>query len=104
MNRINIYQMYVENGCRMGFYVRRDSWHPNRYAKVIGIQWVEDGKMIKGEPPYFGGFINPLGHPRAGKKMGPRLVTLQATWIEGGSMEIDVGGNFCWTRVYPEIQ
>jgi hypothetical protein len=101
--RITIYQMYVENGCRFGFCVKRDSWRPGRYAKVIGIEFVEDGKMIKGTPPYFGGFINPPGHPRAGKKMGPRLVTLEADWFDdGGVMITDCGGNFCWTRVSPD--
>ena len=103
--RINIYQMYVKNECRFGFYVKRDSWREGRYAKVIGIEWVEDGKMIKGEPPYFGGFKNPPGHPRAGKIMGPRLVTLQADWFdEGPIMTIRTGGNYSWTQVYPTIK
>lgn len=90
--RINIYQMYVKNNCRLGFYVRRDSWRFDRYAKVIEIQWVEDGKMIKGNPP---------GHPREGKIMGPRLVTLQADWLDGGKMVTGCGGNYSWTQVYP---
>jgi len=100
---INIYQMYVKNGCRFGFFVKRNSWGPGRYAKVIGIEWVEEGKMIKGEPPYYGGFKNPPGHPRAGKTMGLRLVTLQADWFdEGPIMTIRTGGNFSWTQVYPK--
>jgi hypothetical protein len=98
---INIYQMYVKNECRMGFYVRKDSWHTSRFAKVVEIQWVEDGKRIKGEPPYFGGFKNPPGQPRAGKIMGPRLVTLEAEWFEGGRTVVSTGGNFCWTQVHP---
>ncbi|MGX1025193.1 hypothetical protein [Psychroflexus sp. MBR-150] len=99
--RINIYQMYVKNNCRLGFYVRRDSWRLDRHAKVVEIQWVEDGKMIKGNPPYFGGFKNPPGHPREGKIMGPRLVTLQADWLDGGKMVTDCGVNYSWTQVYP---
>lgn len=47
-DRINIYQMYIRNNCRFGFYVKRDSWQAGRYAKVVGIEWVEEGKMIKG--------------------------------------------------------
>jgi hypothetical protein len=101
MESINIYQMYVQNGCRFGFYVRRDSWKPGRFAKVVAIQWVEDGKMIKGNPPYFGGFKNPPGHPRAGKIMGPREVTLQAPWFDGGFWVTDCGGNYCWEQVFP---
>ena len=59
--------------------------------------------MIKGEPPYFGGFKNPPGHPRAGKIMGPRLVTLQADWFDGGPIQtINTGGNYSWTQVYPK--
>jgi hypothetical protein len=98
---INIYQMYVANNCQYGFYVRRDSWSPDKYAKVVSIEWVEEGRMIKGKPPYFGGFKNPPGHPRTGKIMGPRLVTLEAPWFKGGRMITDCGGNFSWNLVYP---
>jgi hypothetical protein len=99
--RINIYQMYIENQCRFGFYVTRDSWRAGRYAKVVGIEFVEEGKMIKGNPPHFGGFINPPGHPREGKKMGPRSVPLEADWFEGDDkMTIETGGNYCWTQVF----
>jgi hypothetical protein len=101
---MNIYQMYVKNECRFGFYVKRDSWREGRYAKVIAIEWVEDGKMIKGDPPYFGGFKNPPGHPRAGKTMGPRSVTLQANWLENGQMVTDCGGNYSWIQVYPNVK
>ena len=93
--------MYIRNNFELGFYVRRDSWRLDRYAKVTIIQWVEEGKMIKGEPPYFGGFKNPPGHPRAGKIMGPRLVTLEADWLDGGRMITKSGGTFRWTQVYP---
>lgn len=102
-DRLNIYQMYMQNACRLGFYVKRDTWRSGRFARVIGIQWVEDGKPIKGKPPYYGGFKNPPGYPRAGKIMGPREVTLQADWFDDdGIMITDCGGNYCWTRVYPD--
>jgi hypothetical protein len=100
--RINIYEMYVQNGCRLGFYVRRDNWKPEHYAKVIGIEFVQNGEMIKGNPPYFGGFVYPPDHRRAGKKMGPRLVTLQADWFDGGdTATIETGGNYCWSQIFP---
>lgn len=55
MNKVlNIYQIYIMNSCRFGFYVHRDSWHPLRYAKITAIEGVEEGKMIEGKPPYFG--------------------------------------------------
>jgi adenine-specific DNA methylase len=40
---INIFQMYIENDCKLGFYVRRNSWHPKRFAKVV----IEFEKLIK---------------------------------------------------------
>jgi hypothetical protein len=92
----------MANNCQLGFYVRRNSWRPDRYAKVTFIEWVENGKPIKGNPPYFGGFKNPPGHRRAGKIMGPRLVTLEAPWLDGGEMITDCGGNYCWFQVHPK--
>lgn len=100
--KINIYQMYVKNNCILGFFVRKDSWSKSRFAKVVEIQWVEDGKMIKGNPPYFGGFKNPPGHPREGKIMGPRQVTLKANWLENEILITESGGNYCWEQVFPE--
>jgi len=99
---LNIYQMYIQNGCRLGFYVYRNSWRPGRYAKVVSIEGVEESKMIEGKPPYFGGLINPPGHPRAGKIMGPRMVTLEADWMDEGKMEVN-GGIVSFTQVYPKI-
>jgi len=93
--------MYIKNGCQLGFYVHRDSWHPINYAKVVAIEGVEEGKMIEGPPPYFGGLVNPLGHPRAGKIMGPRMVTLEADWMDNGKMEVN-GGTGSFTQVYPD--
>lgn len=58
--------------------MRRDSWHFSRKAKFTWIEFVIEGQRIKGESPYFGGFKNHPGHPRAGKIMEPRLVRLEA--------------------------
>ena len=99
--RINIYQMYVKNNCKLGFYVRSDKWRQERFAKVVEIQNVEDGKMIEGESPYFGGFRYPAGHPKEGIIMGPRLVTLEADWLDGGVRVTERGGNYSWEQVYP---
>ncbi|WP_151996613.1 MULTISPECIES: hypothetical protein [unclassified Imperialibacter] len=90
----------MNNNYQLGFYVRRDSWKSDRKAKVTWIKFVIEGKPInKGNPPYFGGFKNPPGHPRAGKIMGPRLVKLEADWLDGGQMTTDSGGNYCWIRI-----
>ena len=93
--------MYVKNNCKLGFYVRSVKWRHERFAKVIEIQNVEEGKMIEGEPPYFGGFKYPAGHPKEGIIMGPRLVTLEADWLDNGVRVTDRGGNFTWEQVYP---
>lgn len=101
MSDVNIYQMYIQNNCRFGFYVKKDSWRADRYAKVVSIEFVDEGKMIKGKPPYFGGFKNPPGHPRAGKIMGPRMVRLEADWFDEGFYYVN-GGTWNWTQVYPK--
>jgi hypothetical protein len=67
--RINLFQMYIKNDCRMGFYVTRDTWRSDRYAKVTAIECVIYGNMIEGEPPYFGNLNYPPGHPREGELM-----------------------------------
>ena len=85
----------------MGFYVHRDSWHPIKYAKVVAIEDVEEGKMIDGTPPYFGGRKFPQGHHKAGKIMGPRIVTLEADWMDNGKMEVN-GGTYVFTQVFPD--
>lgn len=100
-NRINIYQMYSSNNYKFGFYVKKNSWSPDKYAKVIAIQWVEEGKPIKGDPPYYGGFKNPPEHPRAGKIMGPRKIVLAADWLDEYYLITD-GGNYSYSQVYPK--
>jgi hypothetical protein len=57
----NIYQMYVENGCKFEFYVTRDSWSGSKYARVVSIEGVEEGIIIEGDPPYFNRKY-PTGH------------------------------------------
>lgn len=96
----NIYQMYIENRCKFGFYVSRNSWSNKKYAKVIAIEDVEEGKMIDGDPPYFNRKY-PTGHPKAGKIIQGRIITLEAKWFEGGIYEDVNGGTFVWTQVYP---
>jgi len=98
--KLNIYEMYIHNCLRFGFYVHRNSWSTEKFAKVVAIEGVEEGKMPEGNPPYFGGLLNPPGHPRAGKIMGPRMVTLVADWMDEGKMKVN-GGIYSFTRVYP---
>ena len=95
---INIFQMYVENNFKFGFYVTRNSWHPKRFAKVVAIDGVEEGKMIEGNPPYFTRYY-PQGHPKEGK-VWKRSVYLEADWFDGGKYETDCGGTYAWTQIY----
>lgn len=96
----NIFQMYMENGYRLGFYVHRDSWRPNRYAKVVGIDGVEDGKPIDGQPPYFTRHYPP-SHPKAGKTWS-RTIYLEAPWFDNGRYETGSGSTYGWKKVDPE--
>lgn len=98
-NRINLFQIYIQNNCRLGFFVTRDSWSNRKFAKVIKIDGVTDGEMINGVPPYFNRKYH-VGHPRAGK-IWPRLITLKADWFENGIYVTDCGGNYCWAKVDP---
>lgn len=97
----NIFELYLQNNCRFGFYVRRVTWHPETFAKVIGIELVEDGKMIPGNPPYFSGEPYPDDHPKAGKKLWTRIVRMEASWIRGGQCDFADGGSYKWIQVFP---
>lgn len=50
---MNVYEMYILNGCKFGFYIVRDSWGFT-VAKITGIEGVKEGNMIPGKAPYFG--------------------------------------------------
>lgn len=50
---MNVYQMYNENEFKFGFFIQRYSWG-NTVAKITSIEGVEEGRRIKGQPPYFG--------------------------------------------------
>lgn len=48
---MNIYQMYVANGNRAGFWVRRNSWSWQS-ALIISVGGMTEGEL-SGPPPYF---------------------------------------------------
>lgn len=50
--RENVYQMYVANGNRAGFCVRRSNWMPGNYARVVSVDGHESGPL-NGRAPYF---------------------------------------------------
>lgn len=48
---MNVYQIYIENGCHTGFYIQRDTW-----GKTIFLVESIGGKTsgpLKGKAPYF---------------------------------------------------
>ncbi len=50
---MNIYEMYIKNAYKFGFFIVRDSWGFT-VAKIIRIEGVTEGEMIPGKAPYFG--------------------------------------------------
>ena len=48
----NIYEMYVANGNKAGFWVQRDGWEAH-VAQVISISGETEGPL-RGKPPYYG--------------------------------------------------
>jgi hypothetical protein len=50
---VNVFQMYVENGNKAGFYVVRNSWR-NTYALVLSVGGQKEGPL-PGKPPYHSG-------------------------------------------------
>jgi len=60
----NIYQMYVANGNKAGFWVKRDSWS-SQTALITSIDGMSEGQL-NGVAPYFGnlkvkGLMNGVG-------------------------------------------
>lgn len=94
----NIFQLYIENGCKYGFNVHRSSWASDKKAKLVKIEGVVDGQMINGKPPYFS-MPYPKGHPKEGKTCWNREVTLEADWVDGGIYKTNCGGNYSWEKV-----
>jgi len=101
MNKYNLYQMYMLNGCRLGFYVTRESWRSDRVAKVVKIDGVVDGEPIEGKAPYYDRY-HPDGHGNAGK-MWSRKVYMEAPWFENGTYETESGGTYSWTMVIEKV-
>lgn len=92
--------MYMANGYKFGFYISRNSWSPDKYALVLRIDGVEEGKPIEGTPPYFTRYY-PKGHLKEGK-VWKRFVLLKAAWFDDGFYDTDCGGNYSWTQVFPK--
>lgn len=56
MEAINIYQMYMANGKKLGFYVKRHGW-ANTVVKVTQIKGIREGDNLPEKPPYYGNLI-----------------------------------------------
>lgn len=48
---MNVYQMYVANGNKAGFSVRRKNWRSS--VRVVSVAGLAEG-VLPGEPPYYG--------------------------------------------------
>ena len=94
----NLYQLYIENDCKFGFYVRRNSWDSRRKAKLIKIEGVVDGEMINGEAPYFSAPY-PKGHSKFGKTCYKRECKLVADWFDDGVYKTTSGASYVWKTV-----
>lgn len=51
MAKLNIYEMYVKNGNKAGFWVKRNSWSWQS-ALIVSIDGKTEGEL-EGNPPYF---------------------------------------------------
>ncbi len=76
----NIYQMYVANGNKAGFWVKRNSWSWQT-ALITSIAGKSEGEL-EGKPPYF-------GNPKVLARMGGT----------GGEFELSCPGTYGYTRV-----
>jgi hypothetical protein len=94
----NIFQMYMANNYRFGFFITRSSWKTGRMAMVVAIDGVKEGEPIEGTPPYFNRCF-PAGHPKEGK-IWPRTVHLKADWFDDGTYQTESGGTYSWSRVF----
>lgn len=81
---MNIYEMYIHNGNKCGFKVRRNNWPQTGFAIVISIDGKKEGEL-DGKPPYFG---NPkvIAWHVNDKKIRPLLSpgTYNYTFLEHG--------------------
>jgi hypothetical protein len=81
---LNVFQMYVANGERPGFWLRRTTWE-NTCARVTSVG------DFKGPPPYFG---NPL--------VLADIYNLQTGQLKERGAKIAVPGTYkTWRRIDP---
>lgn len=81
----NIYEMYVENGNKAGFWVVRNSWGHDTKAVVLNVGGKQAGALM-GEPPYY---TNPLVLARLFTPKEPK----------GFVIRLSCPGTFGYTRI-----
>lgn len=92
----NIYEMYMANDCKFGFWVTRPKWSPGVKAQVVAIEGVTEGEPIPGKPPHFNKEVAGL---KSGAPGTTRTVTLKSDWYDGGYQTYGNGGTYSWERV-----
>ena len=85
---MNLYQMYMNNGLKYGYFVRNDKWARTKKAYVFLIGQTKEGDPLDGKPPYYN---NPT-------------VILKAYWMKGGYEIVTNGGWNCWELVSPQLE
>jgi hypothetical protein len=101
MGARNVYQMYVDNGCQVGFWLRRWSW----WNVVLQVKFIDGGTCgeLAGVPPYFGNPIVLADVYRFGRYVGLcqvrcpgsyayRLVDPESKASIGGRVIVEVAG------------
>lgn len=80
---VNIYQMYVANGNKAGFWVKRNSWSWQT-ALVVSVGGKAEGEL-EGKPPYF-------NNPKVKALMGGT----------GREVELTCPGTYGYAQVQPK--
>ena len=84
IEKINIYQMYLANGNKAGFFVRRNSWS-NKIAKIVTVGGKTCGELA-GRAPYF-------DNPKVFGKFDDN----------GSIFEVTCAGTFAYTLIEKEM-
>lgn len=85
---MNVYEMYVANGNRAGFWIKRNSWG-STVGQVTRVQGLAEGPLF-GNPPYYDG--------------GKVHVTMYwQGWKKETDAVLSCPGTYAYSRVSPPV-